>query len=374
MKRAALLLLLMASELFAGPLPDRPLMESGPDEWQVRLELARRQRERAEFELATRTLTGMLETETDEARIRAILLELAQTAEEAGLTARAIQVLGQFLERFPEDPLAPELLLRQGFLYRQLGAYAMALSKFYAVLTTTLNLRPEPTGYHQRLVLLAQTEIAETHFQQGAYGDAAELYHRLLRLDAPELSRRDIFLRLLRCYHAQGRAADVVTTARELAATGEPEPEAQFLLSRALYQLGQREASLQTVLELLAHPRSGRWARQAGNELANQMYQAGDFRGAVALYEAMLALDDDPQWRVPVLYQIGLARERLGEHEAARRAYATAVAAGRALNRAEVPTSVQTALDLAEWRQNHLAWLSQDQTPVPSSTTNKPTP
>ncbi|MDW8343913.1 MAG: tetratricopeptide repeat protein [Verrucomicrobiae bacterium] len=365
-------LILLCAMLLSGVPFGWTLLSPEADDWSVRLELARRQRQRAEFDLATRTLTNMLESETDEARIRVVLLELAQTAEEAGLVARAIQVLGQFLEKFPEDPEAPELLLRQGLLYRRLGAHAMALSKFYAVLTATLNLRLEPEGRYQRLVLVAQTEIAETHFVQGAYAEATELYQRLLRMEAPELNRRDIMLRLLRCYSAQGKATDVAAVARALLSEGEPVPEAQFLLSRALYQLNHRDEALRTVLALLAEPTDMAWARAAGNELANQMYRAGDFAGAVAVYEALLSLDDAPQWRVPVLYQIGLTRERLGDRDAAQRAYQAACEAGRALNPASTPPTVQTVLDLAAWRQNHLAWLQHDHkqvpTPLPSQT------
>lgn len=372
MNRPTLIFLVMM--WIGGITPASAFVTPEADDWQVRLELARRQRQRAEFELATRTLTSLLEQETDDARIRTVLLELTRTAEDAGQTARAIQVLGQFLERFPEDPDAPELLLRQGLLYRRLGAHAMALSKLYAVLTATLNLRLDPEGRYQRLVLVAQTEIAETHFLQGAYDEAAELFERLLRMETAALNRRDILLRLLRCYHAQGKPNKVVDIARELLSEGEPLPEAQFLLSRALYELGEREAALRTVLDLIAQPADVAWARVAGNELANQMYRAGDFSGAVAVYEALLALDESPQWRVPVLYQIGLARERLGDRAAAQQAYRVACELGRSLPPNNIPSSVQTVLDLATWRQNHLAWLQHDPTPlvIPPSSPHSP--
>ena len=48
----------------------------------------------------------------------------------------------------------------------------MALAKFYAVMTGSLKLKFGSLEYYQRLVLQAQTEIADTYYLQGKYLDA----------------------------------------------------------------------------------------------------------------------------------------------------------------------------------------------------------
>ena len=52
--------------------------------------------------------------------------------------AKAIVVYEQFIQNFPNDPESPEILLRLGRLYRNIGANASALNKFYSVLYTSL--------------------------------------------------------------------------------------------------------------------------------------------------------------------------------------------------------------------------------------------
>ena len=56
-----------------------------------------------------------------------------------------------------------------------------ALTKFYGVMTAALSLKNNRLDYYQQLVLQAQIEIAETHYQMGQYADAAEFYSRLLK-------------------------------------------------------------------------------------------------------------------------------------------------------------------------------------------------
>jgi hypothetical protein len=56
----------------------------------------------------------------------------------------------------------------------------MALSKFYAVLSTVLRLpKPDRLDHYQRLAVQAQAEIAETYFIFKAYVEAADFLGRL---------------------------------------------------------------------------------------------------------------------------------------------------------------------------------------------------
>jgi tetratricopeptide (TPR) repeat protein len=341
-----------------------PLVAPTEDPWQVKLELARRQRHAQNFAHATQTLVTMLNEPLEQSRVRLTLLELAATAQEAGQLARAIQVLAQYQDRFPDDPAIPEILLRQGLLYRELGATGMALAKFYGVMTTTLNRKLDATGYYQRLVLQAQTEIAETHYRQGDHAQAIEFFERLLKLDAPELKREEVLVRLIRSLAAAGRWTDVRARADEFRHAGHDDPEVEFWHLRALAHTGQARAAVEAALRLLGRHDPGLWGRRAGNELANHLYQSGDFLNARVVYEALAEVDPAPQWRVPVLYQLGLTCERLGQPADAAAAYAAVAEHAKRLSPPVAP-SLQSVLDLAAWRKNHLTWQSPTGPPAP---------
>src|SRR5205823_2473171 len=110
-----------------------------------------------EYVDAARNFTTLVENETGEEMKRLALLELANVTQEQGQLAKSQQILAQYLKRYPRDPGVPGVLLRQGLLYRQMGAPALALSKFYAVMTSALSLKEGSVDYYQRLVLHAQT-------------------------------------------------------------------------------------------------------------------------------------------------------------------------------------------------------------------------
>ena len=123
------------------------------------LEWARRMKREKNFDAAEKSFVNVLGADAPEIMHRTALLEMGLMAQENQQHTRAQQVFTQYLERYPDDPSAAEVYLRQGLLYRQMGAPTMALSKFYAVLTTSMRLKLDRLEYYQRLVLQAQTEI-----------------------------------------------------------------------------------------------------------------------------------------------------------------------------------------------------------------------
>src|SRR5208337_2458386 len=106
--------------------------------------------------------------------------ELALVAQDANQLSRAEQIFAQYLQAYPDDPSAPEVLLRQGLIYRQMGVNTLAVSKFYAVMSTALKLKLDRMDYYKKLVLQAQIEIADTYYQEGKYEEAADFFRRLL--------------------------------------------------------------------------------------------------------------------------------------------------------------------------------------------------
>ena len=166
-----------SSNLVGSAAPSRP--SPGTQRFQLLFETGQKLRQQKHYALARKNFVTLLESDAPGALQRTALLELALMAQEQGELARAQQVFSQYIKLYPNDPSVTEILLRQGLLYRQMGVTSLALAKFYAVMTTSISSKAGSVYQYQRLVLLAQTEIADTYFLQGKHEEAAEFYTRI---------------------------------------------------------------------------------------------------------------------------------------------------------------------------------------------------
>ena len=127
-------------------------------------------------------------------------------------------------------------------------------------------------------------------------------------------------------------------------------PETHYLLALAFEQLNQSEESIGQLLSLLKeatfNPRAimaeedvknlrdrdlnriskmktiwNFWKKKTGNYLANKFFETGEFFNAYRLYSALLPVDETPTWRVPLLYQVALCEEKLGNFVQATETY-----------------------------------------------------
>lgn len=299
---------------------------------------------------------------------RTALLETALTAQENNQPARAQQIYTQYLEKFSDDPSAAEIYLRQGLLYRQMGVPTLALSKFYAVMTTSLRLKLDRLDYYQRLVLQAQTEIADTYYLQGKFGEAIEFLGRLLKLENPQLNKSQIVYKLIRSLACLNRHTEVVAQGEFFLAKYPAAPEAaevRFLLAAALKQQGRTREALQQVLTLLESQQTTGtnrpanwvyWQQRTGNEIANQLYKEGDYLSALEIYRHLADLNPTAAWQLPVWYQTGLVYERLLQPQKATELYDRILAREKELDSAPRSPSLEAVLDMARWRKEHLKW------------------
>ena len=339
-------------------------------QWERLFELAKQQHVDKDYTQSAKNFASIVEGKTPDEMKRSALIEMAVIAQEQAQWAKAQQILAQYLKLYPQDSGVPEVLLRQGLLYRKMGAPSLAFSKFYGVMTSALTLKRGQVAYYQRLVLHAQTEIAETYYLQGKYEEAAEFFKRLLKLHPSELNKTQIDFKLLRCAAASTNHSQVVAQAKEFLshypAAGE-EPEVRFLLANSLKQLGQNKEAVQQVLLLLKSQQSAEekkpvvwiyWQQRAGNQIANQMYQEGDYIDALEIYSALAPLDPSPTWQLPVWYQMGLSYERLQQPEKASATYASISAREKELA-SEASPGLKAVLDMAKWRHEFLDWQTQ---------------
>lgn len=335
------------------------------------LATARKLRKLRQFGESKTLLSSLLhDPECPEPIKRSSLLELALGAQEEHDLVRAQQIFSQYLAQWPQDMGVPEILLRQGLLYREMGAPRLAISKFYSVLTAALVLKNDSFDYYQRLVLQAQTEIGETYYLDGKFEDAAASFKQVLKLDDKGLNRAAVQFKLLRCLSKMEKNQELVGLCNEFLGKFEDShdvPEVRFMLASAYKRLGENPNSLQQVLLLLQEQRMNSnaspallsmWQQRTGNEIANQLYREGDFLRALDIYQALAKLDTNPAWQIPVHYQIGLVFERLDQPSKALEAYARILSLENELGRESSP-SLKAVLDMARWRTSFIEWSTR---------------
>ena len=334
------------------------------------LERARKQREEGQATQARNNFVALIESASPDPVKRVAMIELALMAQEDNQLSRAQQIFSHFLKSYPQDPSVPEVTLRQGLLYRQMGVPTLALSKFYAVMTAALTLKSGSVPYYQRLVLQAQTEVADTHYMQGNFREAADFFSRLLVQETPELNKAQIQFKLIISLAKLSRHGETIGQAREFLRAypaAAEEPEVRFLLAAALERAGQKSEALREVLFLLStqyhwadqNPKSwAYWQQRAGNEIGNQLYQQADFTGALEVYAALAGLNDSPDWQWPVWYQMGLIYERLRQPAKAVDRYSAIAARQKDLGSGTSP-GLQTIVEMAKWRSQVLAWQAE---------------
>ncbi len=339
-------------------------------QFEVRLALARQHRLENNEVLAQESLVSLMESDAGEDIKKPAMLELALLAQQQNQPVRAIQIFSQYTQKYPSDPNVPEIMLRQGLLYRKLGSNNLALSKFYAVMTTSLALKLDHWERYQRLVLQAQTEIADTYFMQGKYQESIEYFQRLLKQDNADLNRAYVAYKVIRSHACLDQQAQVVLQCEDFLNrypdAGEV-PEVRYLYASALKKQGRNSDALRQVIALLeSQSRSSAqspqnwasWQLRTGNDIANQLYQEGDNASALVIYEALAKIDSTPAWQLPVRYQIGLVYEKLNQPQKASDSYSLVLEKGKDL-KADAAPSLHALLDMAKWRVDFIAWQAK---------------
>ena len=128
-------------------------------------------------------------------------------------------------------------------------------------------------------------------------------------------------------------------------------PETHYLLALTYEQLNQDEESIRQLLALLKgasfNPQNLRsegektvrdrnlnkisqmqgiwnfWKKKTGNYLANKFFENAEYFNAYRIYTALKEIDPSPSWQVPILYQIALCQEKLGNYVQATETYSS---------------------------------------------------
>jgi tetratricopeptide (TPR) repeat protein len=296
------------------------------------------------------------------------LLELAQVVRSENDLPRAQAIYTQFLQRWQGDSRTPEIYLRQGQVFREMGLPNMALAKFYGVMTTALSLKNNQMTYYKGLVLQAQVEIAETHYLAGQFKDAVDYYTRLLTQNDPALDRAQIQFRLIRSLEAINHHAEAVSQAQDFLAHFPESLEAaevRYHLAQAYKGQNRNTEALQQVKIFLQeeHDQSTNnpaiwayWQERVGNEIGNELYQEGDYVKALQVYLALSQLDAAPAWQLPVRYQVGITYEKLLQPRLAIEVYRNLLTNAVPSLGTNLTPNLKAVTEMAAWRLHFLEW------------------
>jgi tetratricopeptide (TPR) repeat protein len=311
----------------------------------------------------------LLNVDLPQAQRMKTLLELADLYHKCNVKPKEAAVYERYIEAFPQDVMVPEIYMRLGFIYRDIGAFKTALGKFYSVLNSSLSVNRSGMDAYKQLSLRAQMEIADTYYMMGDYDQAAKFFMRLKRID---MSHSDHVLVDFKYAYTQFLIKDYSSTITNFQAFIKSYPdeslvaEAHFILASAFKQINQPRAALNEVLSLLQYQEQRKqdeqtwsyWKRRTGNQLGNDFYEQGDFESALRIYQAMARLSDDPNWLWPSLYQMGLCFERLRLTAKAVDAYDLILHSAEAVqkNGVVLPETLVDLVEQVKWRRDHLNW------------------
>lgn len=295
---------------------------------------------------------------------KSALLGLAHLHRKRGDLTKAAAIYERYLSDYPGDDRAPDALLSLGRTLRDMGAYKLAIARFYSVINSTLKVSGADFDRYQILAKTAQFEIAETHFAAGEYEEANKYFTKFRLLDVAPADRARAHFKAADALGRQGNLDGAVSALRafiEQWPDDENIPEARYLLAVTLRKLKRPQEAFAVALDLLKAEKSKvatapkrwlHWQLVTGNQLANEYFDSGDIVDAHTIYSTLLELSPDLSWRLPITYQLGLCYERLGIMDRARSSFQSVVdLAGPK----PAPQHAELA-QMAAWRIEHLAW------------------
>ena len=98
------------------------------------------------------------------------------------------------------------------------------------------------------------------------------------------------------------------------------------------------------------------WRQKTGNQIANQLYQEGDYVNALQIYTSLATFSKAPDWQLPALYQVGLVYERLNQPQKALETYEQILHRPAGTSTNNYSPGLMALLDMARWRKGFVGW------------------
>lgn len=339
------------------------------DDLQNFMKLAKNAEEEGNYDLAEQFYERGLNLQLPTEKKRDLLLQMADGYRTRRSITKAITVYERFCSLFPLDPEKSAVLLKIGRLYREVGAYKLALDRFYNVLQSVLRVPDGNPAAYRADALTAQFEIAETYFIAGDYPQASKFYKLIKLLDLAPEDLEKVSFKSLYSEYLQDHRDTTIAQAKDFVKNfpNSPQmPEVRFILAKTLKAENRTEEAVAQVMALLKEGKNAAsknpeawayWQKRAGNQIANEFYIQGDFLSALSIYQALAKLSDAPDWQWPVVFQMGLCFERLRHTPRAIDAFQYIVKEyGKQPADAAVSEHLVTLKQAAEWHIEQLTW------------------
>jgi tetratricopeptide (TPR) repeat protein len=327
---------------------------------------------RGEEDVARGLLESLVAVDLPHVEKKIALTEVAAVYEEKGDLTKAVAILEKLATVLEGDTEVPVWLLKLGMLYREAGAYQMAISRYYAVIQLAMKVGSSDFERFQAISRQAQREIANTYFIKGDFDQAQKFYNMALRSDLPKEERAVAMFRAAHCTFMRNDMNGAINALERFLkdfSRHASAAEARYMLATAYKVEGRPQDAYDSVIDLLRDAKGkseedpkawAYWQKKAGNEFANDYYQRGEFVNSVTIYQALAAIEESPEWRWPVVYQMGLCFERLRIEPRAAECYKYIVDESKRpeFRWRKMPQSVANLVEMAGWRVEQLAWDS----------------
>ena len=322
-----------------------------------------------DHDMAEKYFAAALGVPIDSPEKENVLFEMANLFKEDGILPKAAVVLERLTEEFGESRRLPSVYMELGHLYRAMGGLEIAISNYYMVLNSSLNISIDQVEQARDLSLNAKLEIAETHSELLEYEESYRHYELLSKLDLKPIERMRVDYRMCHLLYQLGRYQHAVLRLKQFLdqyRMSAHSPEIRYLLAKSYEKLNRKPEALKEVVQILQRQSSpdtaldgeaDYWRQRTGNELANEFYEKRDYRSALTIYQSLARYNPAPEWRWPAIHQIGLCFERLGLPGKAILAYQEILdPEGFEISKESLSTSLQSLRQMAKWRLEHLNW------------------
>ncbi len=243
---------------------------------------------------------------------KASLLQLAAHSEQKRSLEEAQKYLSEYLQRYSDDSLIPVVLLRQGDLYRKMGAYDLERQKCYDVIKAAPKVElggKYDLDYVKRVAFIARFQIADSFYAEAEklpfyaakanYANAADMYKRLLT-DA-QSNKSVVSIKYIRSLFKQGEYRKVKSAGEsyleQFSEVSEAnDGEVQYLLLDAVRRTGDQDYLSGYRDWFGRSPAVGRdreeleWRLKAAADLASELYDEKKYADSMEFYQALAKL------------------------------------------------------------------------------------
>lgn len=375
-------------DLFTSPAmetdPIDQYMDRRAEDLDAAFNLGIQYRQEGKLDLSKQTFIRLIKSRPPVKYRQRALLQLALLAEKNEEWGRAIQIYSQYDSLWSDDPNQILIHLKMADILRRTGAIEKALTKYHAVIAMTMKTKGYEEKYLpviQRLGVKAKIEIAEMHFLDGDYVNAARLYRRLLiqkhsQSDLVKINKPHVHYKLIHSHFLNDDYAKVEQQSESFVKAYGDHPKAievRYLYAKVLMKKNRNSEALEQFMEILKNPTTLKetepetWTRlqvRIGVEIGGLMAKDLDFPSAIQIHEGLLDLELNENEYFEVNYQLGILNEELKSYQKALAFYRGIIDRIAILKKDNLSRHLKMIGEMAEWRLKTLNWLETKESEI----------